>query len=364
MILLCKIIFWGALFLLLAHYIGYPLVFWLLATIKRERVNNVNNNSYEPEVAFIISAYNEERVIEEKIQNSLALNYPKEKLKIIVISDGSTDKTNEIVKAYASYGVELKEIGDRLGKTHALNVVVPDLTSEIIVFSDANSMFERNSIRYLVEHFVDPKVGAVCGELRFTEDSLQTEGIYWKYEQFIKRLESAVSTLTVFNGAIYAMRRKLHKKMYVQSSNDLQHAIQVRLQNYYSVYEPRAIAYEKTGATEFVEFKRHVRINSRSWKGLMANLYVLNPIVMGTYSLQFFFRKLCRWLGPGLMLVMFFTSYALRNNVVYFYFFIAQCFVLFIAFLGWLLKKNNIDFKLGAYLHYFFLINWALLRTP
>ena len=361
MIIFWKMIFWGALFLLTGHYIGYPLFFWLIAKVKLKNKYDQKNGDFEPpEVTLIISAYNEAQVIGEKIKNSLELDYPKDKLKIVVVSDGSTDATNEIVKSFASSGVELFVVTGRLGKTNALNEIIPKITTEIIIFSDANSMYDKSAIKLLVQHFNDPKVGAVCGELRFTKDSLETEGFYWKYEQFIKRLESLVSTVTVFNGAIYAMRRKLHQKMCVQSSNDLQHAIQVRLQNYYSVYEPRAIAYEQSGPTENVEFKRHVRISSRSWKGFVANLYVLNPFVMGSYSLQFFFRKLCRWLGPGLLLAVFISSFVLRNNsILYYYFFVIQCLAYFTAMLGGLLQKTKLSFKLGYFLYYFFLINWA-----
>ncbi|MCR3921546.1 MAG: glycosyltransferase family 2 protein [Firmicutes bacterium] len=356
--LLWQFLFWIALLLLGTHYIGYPLIFWLMSQMKGKPTKK-DQIDYEPTVTLVVSAYNEEKVIEEKLKNTLNLTYPKEKLKIIIVSDSSTDRTNKIVEAYAAHGIELVVVPGRVGKTKALNYVIKQISSEIIVFSDANSLYNSDAITLLVRHFSATDVGAVCGELRFADNS--TEGLYWKYEQFVKKLESLVSTLTVYNGAIYAIRRELHREMNHQSSNDLQHAFQVTLQKYRGVYEPNALAYERSGTSELIEFNRHVRISSRSWNGLITNLYVLNPFVVGAFSLQFFFRKICRWLGPGLLLTLFVSNIALINHSIYSFFFVGQCFVYSLALIGWLTSKSARSFKPGYYAYYFLLINWASL---
>lgn len=354
------ILFWLSAGFLAFHYFGYPLLMGILAKLKKERPLPLRKEL--PPVTMIISVYNEEDVIRERLENCRALDYPRDKLKILVVSDGSTDKTHGIVEEYAQQGIELWVVQGRVGKTGALNEVIPQLNTEIVIFTDANSMLRPDAIRQLVRHFADPKVGAVCGELQLTGDA-GSEGVYWRYENAIKRWESRVSTLTVLNGALYALRRQLHKPMNPQAANDFQHPLQVALQGYRCVYEPLAVAEEPAGRDEAVEAKRRVRIISRGWKGLVSHIQILNPFKAGAFTFQFIARKLLRWLGPLLMVMAFGSNLALAGVPFYRVLFILQLIFYSLAFLGMIFSKLRVRLLVTHLPYYFCLINWSALRA-
>lgn len=354
------IVFWLAAGLLIFHYIGYPLLMALLSKLKKTRP--LPEQGELPPLTMIISVYNEEDVIRERLENCLTLDYPRDKLRIFVVSDGSTDGTHGIVEEYSQHGIELMVVPGRVGKTGTLNQVIPELADEIVVFTDANSMLRPDALKTLVRHFADPKVGAVCGELQLTGDA-GAEGAYWRYEKAIKEFESKVSTLTVANGALYALRKSLHRPMNPQAANDFQHPIQVALQGYTSIYEPHAVAVETASGDEAVEAKRRVRIISRGWKGLSSNLRVLNPFRAGFFTFQFIARKLLRWLGPIFMAIALGANIALVNRSLFYRAtLVVQAVFYGLALLGWILNKFKLRF-IPAYLPYYFcLINWAALK--
>lgn len=354
-----QILFWLSAGLLVFHYIGYPLLMGLLSKLKTDRP--FLDQEDLPAVTMLISVYNEEKVIGMRLENCLKLDYPRDKLKILVVSDGSTDNTHGIVEEYAQQGIELWVVQGRVGKTGALNEVVPQLNTEIVIFTDANSMLRPDAIRQLVRHFADPKVGAVCGELQLTGEA-GAEGIYWRYENAIKRWESRVSTLTVLNGALYALRRQLHKPMNPQAANDFQHPLQVALQGYKCVYEPQAIAEEPAGKDEKVEARRRVRIISRGWKGLASHIQVLNPFIAGAFTFQFIARKLLRWLGPLLMAIAFGSNLVLARTPFYRVLSVMQLIFYALAFLGMIFNKLRIRLLVTYFPYYFCLINWSALR--
>lgn len=354
-----QILFWLSAGLVLFHYCGYPLLMALMAKLKTEQGPSPLEEL--PPVTLIISVYNEAGVIRQRLENCRQLEYPRDRLQILVISDGSTDCTHAIVRQYADHGVELRVVPGRVGKTEALNQVIPSLKSEILVFSDANSMLRPDALLRLVQPFADSRIGAVCGELRLSGDA-GAEGAYWRYEQLIKQYESKVSTLTVVNGALYGLRRKLHQSMNPRAANDFQHPIQVALQRYKTVYVPAAVAVEQGGATESVEARRRVRIISRGWRGLGSNRQVLNPFRAGLFTFQFIARKLLRWLGPIFLLATL-TANAFLSGQHLFYrvAFAAQILFYALALLGFVLNRYGRRF-LPAYLPYYFcLINWSAL---
>ncbi len=354
------ILFWLSAGLLAFHYFGYPLLMGLLAKLKRD--NPLPDQQEAPPLTMIISVYNEENVIRERLENCRELVYPRDKLKIMVVSDGSTDNTHSIVEEYKGQGVELRVVQGRVGKTGALNQVIPELDSELVVFTDANSMLRPDALGKLVRHFADPKVGAVCGELQLTGDA-GAEGAYWRYEKAIKEYESRVSTLTVLNGALYALRKALHRPMNPQAANDFQHPLQVALQGFRSVYEPLAIAEEAGGIGGAVEARRRVRIISRGWKGLFSHSQVLNPFRVGLFSLQFIARKLLRWLGPVFMVLALGSNIALVGSDFYRVILVIQGAFYALAILGMGFNLYKIRL-LPAYLPYYFcLINWAALQA-
>lgn len=355
------IIFWLSAGMLFLHYVGYPLLMACLAKIKKSVVYPVQEEL--PFITMIISAYNEDGVIGERLENCLALDYPQDKLKIIVVSDGSTDNTHSIVQQYRQHGVELIVVEGRVGKTEALNQVIPTLDTEIVIFTDANSMLNADALTHIVRPFLDTKVGAVCGELHYRGDS-GLEGAYWRYEKAIKQWESKVFTLTVLNGALYALRRCLHQPMNPKAANDFQHPLQVALQGYRSVYAPQAIATEEVASDERIEARRRVRIISRGWRGLASNLRVLNPFRAGIFSLQFVARKLLRWLGPIFMITVLATNiFLVSNHDFYKVTLLLQGIFYAAALLGLVLKKMNLKFLPTHIPYYFCLINWAALKA-
>lgn len=354
-------VFWLAAGLLFLHYAGYPLLMAFLAKLKKAVVCPVQEEL--PAITMIISAYNEEGVIGERLENCLALEYPRDKLKIIVVSDGSTDNTHSIVRQYRQHGIELAVVEGRVGKTEALNQVIPTLDTEIVVFTDANSMLVPDALKHLVRPFSDPKVGVVCGELQYRGER-GPEGAYWRYEKAIKQWESKVSTLTVLNGALYALRRCLHKPMSPKAANDFQHPLQVALQGYRSVYAPQAAATEEAARDEKVEARRRVRIISRGWQGLASNLQVLNPARAGLFSLQFAARKLLRWLGPVFMIAALVSNIFLAWDCTFYQVtLLAQGLFYLAALLGLALRKIKPRFLPLHIPYYFCLINWSALKA-
>ena len=302
--------FWIVLFSLFYIYFGYPLLLGLFALFRQNQVRM--DERYEPSVSLIIAAYNEEGVIGEKIENSLKLEYPKDKLEIIVFSDASTDRTDEIVKSYAEQGVRLLRIEGRKGKTYCQNEAVKIASGEIIVFSDANSMYEPDAIQKLVRHFADERVGCVSGELRYRSRSdrkhktVEGERTYWQYDQIIKRLESKVSSLVGASGAIYAVRRELFEPLPSDILEDLVRPLRIVRKGYRVVYDPEAVTWEDTAQDPNREFRRRVRIVTQSVYSLLRDkslFGLLNPLRYGIFSIQLWSHKVLRWLS-GIFLVL------------------------------------------------------------
>lgn len=247
--------------ILLHAYLGYPVSLALLRLVLGDRSRHVRGEAL-PRVTLLISAYNEERVIHRKIENSLALDYPRERLRIIVVSDGSTDRTEAIARRFAGRGVEVSAFQGRQGKVACLNRVIPDLDSDLVVMSDANSMYEPESLRRLVRHFADPRVGCACGRLLYVNPRAlpagEGEQIYWAYEGVIKVLESSLGSLLGANGAIYAFRKELFRPVDPLMFCDDVIPIRIAVRGYVTIYDPEARCTEET-ADEPVERRRRRR---------------------------------------------------------------------------------------------------------
>jgi cellulose synthase/poly-beta-1,6-N-acetylglucosamine synthase-like glycosyltransferase len=284
----------GVLFYVLA---GYPLALKLLVSIRGARP--VRQQDITPPVSLVISAYNEAGVIAEKLENALAIDYPSDLLEIVVVSDGSSDGTDEIVAGFASRGVTLARQPERRGKTAGLNRTVPGLRGEVVVFSDANAMYEVDAIRKLVRNFADPEVGCVTGEARYLPGGQSSadvgERTYWSYEMQVKRLETALGSMVGGDGAIYAIRRALWRTLPEDAINDFLNPLQIVGAGWRGVYEPDAACYEETGGGTRTEYKRRVRIVSRSWRAVFQAREVLNPFRVGLFSWCIFSHKILRW---------------------------------------------------------------------
>jgi len=283
-------------------YAGYPL---LLALVVRARgARPVRRGDRLPSVSLVISAYNEADVIRRKLENAIQLDYPRELLEIVVISDASTDGTDEIAAEFAArHGVVVARQPARAGKTAGLNRTVPTLRGEVVVFSDANALYEPNALKMLVRNFADPHVGCVTGQARYVEGSQTAadagERTYWDYEIHLKCLETAVGSTVGGDGAIYGIRAHLWQPLPSTGINDFLNPLQIVNAGWRAVYEPDAICYEDTAGTPGREYRRRVRIVSRSWRAVFQVPGVLNPLRTGWFAVSLVSHKMLRWLTGG-----------------------------------------------------------------
>lgn len=360
------LLFWCAVGAIIYVYAGYPLLLWLVSRLGGRRP--VALDSIEPAVTLFVSAYNEEEVIGAKIENCLALDYPPGRLEIMVISDCSSDRTDQIAAQYAARGVKLLRMPARGGKTAGLNAGVREARGEILVFTDANAMFDARAVRMLVRNFADPQVGAVTGESRYQPPgdgrAAHSEGLYWHYELWIKRLESATGSLVGGDGAIYAIRRRLYRDLAPSDLSDFVNPLQIVSAGYRNVYETEAFSSEHAGDSFAKEYRRKVRIVNRAWRGMMSMARVLNPLRYGWFAVKAISHKLLRWLVPLFMLAALLANlYLLGRGGIYTLAFAAQVTFYLLALIGWLqVRGATPPGRLVAIPYYFVLVNWASLR--
>lgn len=297
--MMMEIAFWSLILVVIYVYAGYPLI--LLIMVRQGDSPAEKRVEALPLVTLLISAFNEETCIAKRLDNCLELDYPPGLLEVIVVSDASTDATDSIVAKYEGKGIRLLRMEQRGGKTLGLNAGVDIACGDVIVFSDANAMYQRDSIRALTTPFADAAIGAVIGESRYVEsnsDAGRSESLYWRYETAIKVLESRRGSVVGGDGAIYAVRRSLYRPMSAESLSDFVNPLQVVQEGYRCVYEPKALSYEETAGTFSKEYRRKVRIVNRGWRALMSMRGLLNPFRFGFFSWQLISHKLLRWLVP------------------------------------------------------------------
>lgn len=295
---------WTAIGLMAYVFVGYPGLLWLFSKL---RPRPLMRQDVTPSVTLLISAFNEAHVIGRKIENALALDYPRDRLEIMVISDASSDATDEIVGSYAGRGVVLHRMSQRGGKTLGLNAGVGRARSEILVFSDANIIYRPDALRKLVRNFADPSVGCVTGDSRYEESAQsaahQEEDTYWGYERFIRACESRIGSTVGGDGAIFAIRRALYRPLAHDAINDLVIPLRIVLEGHRAVFEPEAIGVEPSAGSFKREFRRKRRIVNRSWRGVMGLRGVLSPLRSGLFAWQVWSHKVLRWLILPMVIV-------------------------------------------------------------
>ena len=345
-------------------YVGYPLLTFLIGSFKIRK--EYKNDAYIPSVTLIIAAYNEELKIEEKITNSLNLEYPKEKLQIIVFSDGSTDRTNELVQNFVSQGVKLIELPHRMGKTIGQNMAVDEADGEIIIFSDANAFYQKDAIKKIVRNFSDPSIGGVCGELVYKNDEKsligEAEDVYWNYEKFLKKYENNFNAILGANGSIYAVRKELYVPLAKNIISDFIEPLKIIEQGYHFLYEPAALSFEQSNFNFVQEYNRKKRIVNRSFYSLMEHKEFLNPIKHPILCFQLFSHKILRWFALLFFFVLFVCNVFLLGSNLFNLYFILQILFYIIATLGFFYEKkekSNIIFYVPFY---FILVNFASLK--
>ncbi|TKB65212.1 MAG: glycosyltransferase family 2 protein [Nitrospira sp.] len=291
------IIAWVAFGVVLYVYVGYPILLWIVSRMYQREVQHAATT---PSVTLVISAFNEADVIKGKLENSLGLDYPRERLEVLVISDASTDDTDRIVQSFEGQGVRLLRMPGRGGKTVGLNAALQHASGDVVLFSDANILYKTDTIRCLVKNFADPAVGCVTGDSRYLEEMDSAahvqENAYWGYERMIRTMESQIGSTVGGDGAIFAIRRHLYRPLAPEAINDLVIPLQIVEAGYRAIFEPSAIGFEPSAGDFRKEFRRKRRIVNRSWRGVMSVTSVLNPFCVGIFSWQVWSHKVLRWL--------------------------------------------------------------------
>jgi glycosyltransferase involved in cell wall biosynthesis len=355
-----EILFVASLFLAVFAYFGYPATLFFLGKI---RWHEVKKTPVFPFVTLIITAYNEEKRIREKLENTLSLDYPKEKLQVMVASDGSTDATNDIVQSYRDRGIELLAIEERQGKEHAQKVAVKRARGEVLVFSDVATRLEPGGIKEIVFNFADPSVGCVSSEDRLLGQDGKPggEGAYVRYEMWLRRLEGRVNSLVGLSGSFFAARREVCEDFSGEMQSDFRTVLNSVEKGLRAISDPGAVGYYLDVQESNKEFDRKVRTVVRGLNVFFRNVKFLNPIRYGLFSYQLLCHKLLRWLVP-LFLAVAFCSNGLLAQYSSFY---AAVFLLHLAFYiaavwGWRAGAalSNTLVKIPTY---FLIVNAAIL---
>ena len=377
--------------MILYIYLGYPALVFMLGAIRNKRIKK---GDYQPHVTILIAAYNEEKSIEATIKNKLNLDYPKDKLEMIVISDSSSDGTDEIVNQYESRGVKLLRQTPRAGKTSALNMAVPHAKGEILVFSDANSIYAPDALKKLMQNFYDQEVGYVTGKMIYTNLDGTAIGdgcsAYMKYENFLRKVETKAGSVVGVDGGIDVVRKSLYQSMTPDQLPDFVLPLKVVEQGYRVVYEPFAILKEPSLKKPEDEYKMRVRVSLRSLWALSDMRHLLtftrsSPSSSGTpsqartfsysehtpshprnlspsilYSWQLWSHKVLRYLCFIFLLAAYLGNLSLwPESNFYKLFFVLQNVAYLGAALSPLLEKKGFQSKILYLLYYFVLLNLA-----
>ena len=311
-----QLLFWGAVAVILYTYVFFPILVFVRGRLVHKPFKTAE---ITPPITMVIAAYNEEAGIAAKLDNLLSLNYPSDKLEVIIASDGSTDRTNEIVRTYAARNVTLLAL-PRQGKAPALDAAVAASHGEILVFSDANSMYAPEALRALARPFADPEVGGVAGNQVYLSKrsaglSGDGEQSYWSFDRKLKQSQTKSGNAISATGAIYAIRRSLFRGVPVGVTDDFATSTHVIVQGYRLVFAPDAIAYEPVAGSGGVEFGRKVRVITRGLRGvLVVRRELLNPFRYGFYAFQLFSHKVLRRLVVFPLLLLLLVSPLLWNQ--------------------------------------------------
>ena len=362
-----KVLFWSSLFIVFYTYLGYGMLLYLIVKIKKlfRPSHSKNRQVYQPHIALIISAYNEEDFIESKINNTLQLDYPQEKLDIIFITDGSTDRTPEIVRKYSR--IKLLHQPQRQGKAAAMNRAIRTVTAPYVIFCDANTLLNKECITEIAKHYDDPLVGGVAGEkVIMTAGDLKAstagEGIYWKYESFLKKLDAELYSVVGAAGELFSVRTDLYESIKEGTIiEDFVLSLRICAKGFVIRYEPGAYAMETGSASMKEEEKRKIRISAGAFQALVMLKELFNVYKFPLLSFQFISHRVLRWtLCPvGLVVLLLSNVFLVFKNAGFFYtmFFSGQLVFYLLAITGWLFANRNIKLKALFVPYYFFFMN-------
>jgi len=356
-----EIFFWISISIILYTYLGYPVILFFLIKLKRlgSRIFPPAPSKEQLHVlTLIIPCYNEEDYVEEKIKNCLELNYPSSKLNILFVTDGSDDNTNDIIKKYPE--VELSYSPERRGKNAAVNRVIKTIKTPIIVFCDANTLLNKDSLYNIARHYQDDKVGGVAGEKRVEatdESAAGTEGAYWKYESKLKSWDSELNTVVGAAGELFSIRTELYEEVPKNVIiEDFRLSMNIAKKGLKVVYEPEAYAVETASASIEEEYKRKVRISAGGLREVAHFISLLNFFKYGLLSFQYVSHRMLRWtLAPISLIVVLITNIllAIDGNIFFTAVLIAQFAFYLLSLIGHYLRGKDVKIK-GFFIPYYF----------
>ncbi len=364
-----QVIFWICVFIVFYAYIGYGIILFILVKLKRIIGEKTSFDSdFEPEVTLFVAAYNEKDYVAQKIKNTFELAYPREKLKVIWVTDGSDDGTEEILRQYPD--VEVYHNPERGGKIGAMNRGMKFVKTPIVIFSDANTDLGKNSVREIVRLFSNPKVGCVSGEKRIYQnekDNAATagEGIYWKYESQLKKWDAELYSVVGAAGELFAIRTELYQEVEKDTLlDDFIISLRVAKQGFTIQYNPEAYAIETSSANVKEELKRKIRISAGGIQSVVRLKELLNPFKYGILSFQYVSHRVLRWvIAPFLLPIILILNGIIISYIssnFYLILFILQILFYIAALIGWYLENKKIKVKLLFIPYYFFIMNFAV----
>lgn len=320
-----EIAFWSSLSIIVYAYVGYPVLLAVVATLRNR---TVAMDTVTPRVSFIITAHNEERRIREKLENTIHQEYPKDRFEVIVASDGSSDRTDDIVRSYAPRGVRLVPAPERKGKEAAQKRAVAVASGDVLVFSDVATLLAPDGVSRIVRAFADHTVGCVSSvDHTIDEDGKPSgEGLYVKYEMLLRWLETKAGSVVGLSGSFFAVRREVCREWATDAQSDFNTLLCAVRMGLRGVVDCDSVGYYRTLADGSKEFERKVRTVLRGISVVMRNLSMLNPFQYGLFSWQLFSHKLCRWLAPVATLIAFGVNAGLTTeSTLYLALFVVQC---------------------------------------
>jgi cellulose synthase/poly-beta-1,6-N-acetylglucosamine synthase-like glycosyltransferase len=370
-----EIIFWLCIALTFYTYIGYGLIVWVLVKIRQKlglKKASLFTPLYEPTVTVVVPAYNERECIEAKWLNTLALDYPHDKLAVLFVTEGSTDGTTEYLQNSAQNRPSIKVIGGaiRRGKIEAVNEAMKHVKSDIVVFTDANTALNISALRKMARHFFDPKVGAVAGEKRIQVQASDAaagvgEGLYWKYESFLKRLDTQLNSVVGAAGELFAVRRNLFQTVEKDTLlDDFVISLRIAEAGYQVVYEPEAYAIEKPSFSIDEEQKRKVRIAAGGFQAMSRLRTLLNVFKHPVLTFQYVSHRAMRWgVIPFCLVILLFSSGLLMSysSLLYTTLFYLQLLFYAMALLGYMLEHQKFRLKLLFVPFYFTFMNACVI---
>ncbi|SEN88158.1 Glycosyltransferase, catalytic subunit of cellulose synthase and poly-beta-1,6-N-acetylglucosamine synthase [Chitinophaga rupis] len=365
------IIFIISLFILFYNYVGYGLLLWVMVRIKRMLVRTAPAPAppYEPDVTLVVAAYNEEGIITAKIENTLALDYPAHKRRLLFITDGSTDATPQIISRYPE--LQLLHTDKRGGKTAALNRAMEQVQTPYVIFCDANTLLNKDAIRNIVKHYADETVGGVAGEKKVISDdssgAAATEGIYWKYESYLKKLDAELYSVVGAAGELFSIRTGLFQPVEEEVIlDDFVISLRINLKGYRIAYAPDAYAMETPSDNIAEEHKRKIRISAGGFQSIVMLRALLNFFRFPVVSFQYISHRVLRWtLSPLSLLLLLVTNIMLviyPGGWLFYAFLLIQVMGYAAAFIGYSLAERNIKISIFYIPFYFLFMNIAVYQ--